>query len=134
MSIDFDRSGVSLQSFRVDLGPSLGWVDVAGGILTITQAMSLTLPLGINAVNVNVAGAVVLTLPRAKGVIAIPSSLALVPIRITDAGGHADAFPIAINAAPGEAISGLASVALAVKFGTIAFRANPGAASWSVLS
>lgn len=132
--IDFDRSGISRQSSRVNLGPSLGWVDVEGAILTITSAMSLVLPRGVTQVRVNAAGAVALTLPRARGALAIPVSLALIPIAITDAGGHADAFPILINAVPGESIGNLASVSIAIKFGTVFLRPNPTLGTWSTLS
>lgn len=133
-AIDFDRSGISRQSSRVNLGPSLGWVDIEGAILTITSGMSLALPRGVTQVNVNAAGAVALTLPRARGVLAIPVSLALIPIGIIDVGGFADAFPITINAAPGETIGNLASVSLAIKFGAVFLRPNPDAGTWSTLS
>ena len=131
--IDWDRSGVSLQSSRVNLGPSIGWVDVAGGSLSISAAMALALPFGVALVKVNVAaGAVVLTLPSAKGVLGIPPSLAIVPVTIVDEGGHAQANPITINAAPGETISGVPSISIATNFATVTLRSNPTDGTWSV--
>lgn len=129
--MDWDKSGVSLQSERVNLGPSLGWVDVAGALLTITAAMSLAIPLGVQRINVSVAaGAVSLTLPSARGKLAIPSSLAIAPIVIGDIGGFADTNPITITAAVGELIGPVSSVSLVTKFGTLTLLPNPTAGTW----
>lgn len=121
-SIDFDRSGVSIQSSRVNLGPSLGWVDVLGGGIDITSPMTIEIPLGISEVNVSVAGAVVIELPSAKGnragAMAVPNSYAITPIIIRDIGGFAQAHPITIVAAPGETISGVSSIQIATNYAT----------------
>ena len=131
--IDFDRSGVSLQTIRVNLGPSIGWVDVGGGTsLSITTAGTIALPLGISLVKVNVNGAVTINLPSARGVLAIPASFAIVPVTIVDIGGFADAHPITINAAPGEAIANVTSIQIATKRGAVTLRPNITSGQWNV--
>jgi hypothetical protein len=137
-NIDFDKSGIWRQSSRVDLGPSIGWVDIAGAALTITAAATIAIPFGVSLVNVNVAGAVVIELPSARGslagALAIPSGYATVPITIADIGGFADAHPITIQAAPGEAIGDLASIAIIAKFGAFTLRPNISIGQWSLIA
>lgn len=136
--IDWDRSGISLQSTRVNLGPSLGWVDVAGATLTITSAGTFAIPFGISLVNVNVAGSVTIDLPSAKasaaGAMAQPNSFALVPIVVADIGGFAAANPITINAAPGETIVSVASIVIGAAFGAVTLQPDINTALWSIIS
>lgn len=139
MNPDWDKSGLSLQSYRVSLGPSLGLVDIPGALLTITSAMTIPIPFGVARVEVNVAvGGVVLTLPSAKGSragpMAQPNTFAIAPITICDIGGHAFANPIAINAQPGETIANLASVQIAIAFGTVVLKPNITSGQWSLNS
>ena len=135
--IDWDKSGLSLQSSRVNLGPSLGWVDVAGATLAITSAATVAIPFGVSLVNISVAGAVTLELPSAKGSraggMAQPNTFAIVPITIADIGGHADANPISIQAAPGETIDGLPAITIATKFGAVTLQPNINTGLWSVI-
>jgi hypothetical protein len=136
-SIDFDRSGVSVQSSRVNLGPSLGWVDVLGGGIDITAPTTIAIPLGISEVNVNVAGAVVIELPSAKGnpagAMAVPNSYAISPIIIRDVGGFAQAHPITITAATGETISGLTSITIATNYATTVLMPDITSGQWTAI-
>ncbi len=134
--IDFDRSGISVQSTRVNLGPSLGWVDILGGALTITSPMTIAIPLGIALIHVSVAGAVTIELPSARGSraggMAQPNSFAIAPILIADIGGFADVHPITIQPAPGETITNITSIQIATKFGTVTLRPDITTGQWSV--
>ena len=53
-------------------------------------------------------------------------------LTIVDEGGHAQANPITINAAPGETISGVPSISIATNFATVTLRSNPTDGTWSV--
>lgn len=123
-SIDYDKSGLSRQSSRVSLGPSIGLVDIAGDIIDITSAMTITLPVGVALVRVNVAaGSVVLTLPSAKaspaGPLAQPSSSAISDMTIVDVGGHAQSNPITIKTQPGETVAGVGSISIATAYASL---------------
>jgi hypothetical protein len=134
-SIDFDRSGISFQSYDVDLGPSLGRVWINGAIISVTEPGAIVLPLGVTLVKVSVpTGGISFTLPHAKGVLAIPASFAIVPVTIFDLGGFADSNPITINAAEGETIGGLASVTIAIKRGMAVLTPNAEQGSWTASS
>ena len=127
---------------RQYLGPSVGWADAPApsSILSITTAGTFTiLPgSGITLVNVNVVGAVTLVLPPATfpaiPAIGAPGRFTAPSVTVTDVGGHAQAFPITIQAAAGDSIVSLASVLLSSNFG--GFTLTPVSAQhlWEVIA
>jgi hypothetical protein len=119
---DLDIGGYQHMVQRLSLGPSIGSIDVPQGTLRVTS--SAVLQLGYGIVAVNATAPITLTLPAFKGVASAVTTQAVLagrfaPTQITiyDSGGHAGTFPITINAAPGETISGLTSVTISGPFG-----------------
>src|SRR5277367_2896530 len=141
--IDLDQGGTFRQWVREYLGPSVGWVTVpASNVLSITAAGTYALNLSTTLVEVNVAGAVTITLPSAQGTSSLggtggttdstnPGVAAKYPITIVDIGGHAAANPITIQPiSGGETIMGLASISLSVNYGGYTLQPIPGAKTW----
>lgn len=127
--LDLDQGGSFRQTYRVYLGPSVGWQEIAdfwrldvlaGGTTTVARGTSLIL--------VNFNGAVTLQLPSFKassaGPQAIPRQWAIVPVTICEVGGFAQAHNILILPAPGELISGLAQISIKTNYGSFTIRPN----------
>lgn len=127
---DYDQGGTSRQWVRTYMGPSVGWVNLPGlnPIALITTPGTYVLQPDTTLVEVNCAGAVIITLPSAiyPGVPAVTQGalFAKKPVTIVDTGGNAQANPITIQpASVAENIMGLATIAIKVAYG--AFTLNP---------
>lgn len=137
--LDLDQGGTQRQWVRTYLGPSVGWVYLPGLNLlpTITAAGTYVLLPDTTLVQVNAAGAVIITLPSAlnPGVPAttLPALYARKPVTIVDIGGFAQAHPITINPFVGQTIMGLASVQITVNYGAFTLLPNP-SGSWNNIS
>jgi hypothetical protein len=120
---DLSQGGTPRRWERRYLGPSVGWVEFAGGnVLQITAAGTYTIDPSINIVEVSVAGAVTIILPSAiqptvpAGV--QPGLFGKIGVEIVDIGGNAAAHPITIQPASGsENILGLASIQITSNYG-----------------
>jgi hypothetical protein len=139
MMPDLDQSGTFRQWVRQNLGPSIGWVTLPlQNVLPITSAGTYTLSPDTTLVQVNVAGAVTVILPRATlpavPAIAQPGLYGSVPIVIVDIGGNAQANPITIQPQPGETIMGLTSISLSVAYGGYTLTPNSASHLWNVIS
>lgn len=136
---DLDQGGTSRQWIRSYLGPSVGWInEPLQNVLVITAAGSYVLDPSTNLVEVNVAGAVTITLPSAAnpaaGVQAQPGLFAKNPITIVDVGGFANGNPITIAAKAGETVMGLASIQINSNFGAYTLLPNPQQLTWNSIS
>jgi hypothetical protein len=125
---DFDQSGVFREYGNIYLGPSIGGITVPiFSNLTITAGGSYVLTKGTTRVSVNVAAPVTITLPPSEPVangppaIANPGAHINWPLTIADVGGNAQAWPITIQAVPGDTIQGLASMQITVNYGGYVF-------------
>lgn len=124
---DLDQGGTFRQTQKLNLGPSIGWVEVASQWLqNVTSGGTTTLVRGTNLILVNFNGSVTIQLPSLKaslaGPLAIPRQFAVIPIIICDIGGFAFASPITILPFGAELISGLASVPIGSSYGSITIR------------
>jgi hypothetical protein len=137
---DLDQGGTLRQWVRSYMGPSVGWQYVPlQNVLLITTAGTYAIDPSTSLVEVNVAGAVTITLPSAvtppAGAMAQPQLFAQNPITIVDIGGHAQANPIIIqrnNA--NESIMGLASIPLSVNYGGYTLQPNSLLKTWNSIS
>jgi hypothetical protein len=123
------------------MGPSVGWIDVPlQNIIMVTTAGTYILDPSVSLVEVNIAGAVTIILPRAAvpfaGAQALPRLFAKNPITIVDIGGNAMAHPITIQPNPigGESIMGLASITLSTNFGGYTLQPIPAQLTWNSIS
>lgn len=120
---DLDMGGTSREWARVYRGPSVGYIWVPQrNVLSITAAGTYVLDPSTSLVEVNVAGAVTITLPSAVvppvGPQAQPGLFAQNPIIIVDIGGNAQANPITIQRNnSNENIMGLASIQITTNYG-----------------
>src|SRR5215469_10565960 len=111
--MDFDQSGVTRQWIKDYLGPSVGWVMAPyQNVMPVTAAGSYAIDPSISLVQVNVAGAVTLTLPSCQtpvaGAQAQPQLFVKNPITIVDTGGNAASNNITITPNNvGETVMGL---------------------------
>ncbi len=135
---DLDQGGTSRQWVRTYLGPSVGWVYLPGlnPLPTITAAGTYVILPDTTLVQVNCAGAVVITLPSAieplvpAGV--LPALFAKKPITIVDIGGFAAANPIVINPASGsENIMGLATISIDSAYGAYCLSPSNSQKGWT---
>ncbi len=138
---DLDQGGTSRQFVRQYLGPSVGWVTVpapAASILTVTAAGTFSVQSSTTLVTVNVAGEVILNLPKAhtpsSGAQALPGLFVQQPIVIIDTGGNAQAHPISIVPLGTETIMGLASISLNSNYGGYTLKPSDALNGWSVIS
>lgn len=122
--LDLDQGGTFRQWVKMYMGPSVGWIDVPiDAVLNITTAGGTILQRGTSLVLINVDADMNVNLPSSKASIlgpqAIPGQWVINPVTIIDIGGFAGTRTYNIFPAPGELISGLASVQLATPRGTI---------------
>ena len=137
---DLDQGGTFRQWTRAYMGPSVGWIYVPlQNVLLITSAGTFAIDPSTSLIEVNVAGAVTITLPSAvtpaAGGMAQPGLFAQNPITIVDIGGKAQANPITIqrnNA--NESIMGLASISLSVNYGGYTLQPNSALKTWNSIS
>jgi len=127
---DLDQSGFARWTVPMGFGPSVGATTMlARGTLVITAAGTYNLDISITRVEVNVAAAVTINLPSGVAptapAITIPKPYFKNRITILDTGGNANSFPITINPAAGQNISGQGSVSLGVRWGSINLDPNP---------
>jgi hypothetical protein len=138
-AVDFDKSGTYRSWVRADLGPSVGMAMLPlQNVLAITAAGTFTLTPDVTLVQVNVAGAVTIILPRAAyppvPAIAVPGLYSGVPVVVVDVGGNAGAHPITIQPAAGETIMGLASIQITAAYGGYTLTPNSAAHTWNAIS
>lgn len=137
---DLDQGGTNRQWVRTYMGPSVGWIYVPlQNVLLITAAGTYAIDPSTSLVEVNVVGAVTVTLPSAAnpsaGAQALPALFAKNPITIVDVGGHANANPITINpASVSDTIMGLASIQIGVDYGGFTLLPNPTTRAWNAIS
>lgn len=138
---DLDQGGTNRQYTRQYLGPSVGWVTTpapAASTLVITAAGTYTVNRSVTLITVNVNGAVILNLPRARqsavGPQAQPGLSVQTPIVIVDVGGFATANPIRINPAVGETIMSLAQIFLSVNYGGYTLKPLDSLPGWESIS
>ncbi len=143
--LDLDQGGTNRQWVNAYLGPSVGWVRrPVQNVLSITAAGTYTLNLSTTLVTVNVAGAVIIILPSAKGTSslggtggatdgAVPGVANKVPITIVDTGGNAQANPITIQRTDSDTIMGLTSIQITVNYGGYTLEPNV-AGIWNSIS
>lgn len=137
---DLDQGGTSRQWVRAYMGPSVGWIWVPNqNILLITAAGTYTIDRSTSMAQVNVAGAVTVTLPTlatpSGGAQAQPDLFANAPIVIEDIGGNAASFPITINRNNiSDAILGLASISIDVAYGAYTLSPNYTTRNWTNIS
>jgi hypothetical protein len=135
--MDFDQGGTPQHWVNQYQGPSIGWVRVPQrNVRTIGVAGTYTIDLGINNVEVNVAGSVTLTLPPVglgtNVGVTFPGRSANIPITISDTGGNAQAFPITIKPNAGDNIMGLGQLQITSNFGAYTLIPQPdAAATWT---
>jgi hypothetical protein len=139
MSVDFDQSGTFRQWVKHDLGPSIGLVMLPlQNVLAITSAGTFALSADTTFLQVNVAGAVTVILPRAAApvvpAISVPGLFGNIPIVIADVGGNAQAHPITIQAQPGESVMGLASIQITVAYGAYTLAPNSSSHTWNAIA
>jgi len=128
MAVDFDQSGTFREFGNLFLGPSVGPITVPiFSNLSLTAGGSYFLSKGITRVSVNVAAPVTITLPPSQPVAGGPPAIANPgnhlnwPITIADVGGFAQAFPITIQAMPGDRVEGMPSIQITVNYGGYVF-------------
>ncbi len=138
---DLDQGGTSRQFVRQYLGPSVGWVTVpapAASILAITAAGTYDINPSTTLVTINIAGAVILNLPKAHtpsaGAQAQSGLFVQQPIVIIDTGGNANAHPITIMPNGAETIMGLVSITLNSNYGGYTLKPSNALNGWSVIS
>lgn len=138
---DFDQGGTSRQWVRTYLGPSVGWVYLPGlnPLPLITAAGTYVLQPDTTLVQVNVAGAVIITLPSAiepkvsAGV--QPALFAKKPVTIVDIGGFANGHNIVINpASPAENIVGLPTISITTNYGGFTLSPSNTQKGWTIIS
>jgi hypothetical protein len=140
--VDLDQSSgaITRQWERVYMGPSIGWLDIPGqNVQPITAAGSYAIDASINLIEVNVAGAVTITLPScqfpAAGAQAQPRLFANNPITIVDTGGNAQANPITIQPFSGaETIMGLTSIMISTAYGGFTLQPVSAQKTWTSIS
>lgn len=136
---DWDQGGTTRQLRKIYLGPSLGWLHFPGNqILTVTQAGTVNVSLGVTLIEVNVAGLVTLRLPSSQttgaGAQAIPGQFVGAPITIVDISGNAAGFPISIIPAGAETIDGLALAQITTAYGAAILTPNFPSSNWTLTS
>jgi hypothetical protein len=115
MSVDLDQGGTPFQRTNVNLGPSLGWVQVQiQPQQVITAGGSYSLTSGTGIVLVNVAAMVTLNLPDVRKWMQesayLPATGFERAIWIKDLGGNAATFNITVVPFMSQAIDGLAQL------------------------
>jgi hypothetical protein len=135
---DLDQGGTFRQYERIWMGPSVGFLLVPKtAVLPVTSAGVTNILRGTNLITVNVNGSVTLNLPSSKasaqGPQAIPGQWWLNLVTIADIGGFAQAFPITVNPASGEFISGLATVPLQSNYGAFVLKPILETGGWTLL-
>lgn len=136
---DLDQGGTNRQLRRQYLGPSMGWIETpaeAASILSITSAGTYSIDPSTTLITVNVAGSVILNLPKAHTP-SVPAQLGLFvqnPITIVDIGGNATVHPITINPNGSDTIMGLSSIQLSVNYGGYTLKPVDGLNGWSAIS
>jgi hypothetical protein len=139
--LDLDRGGFFRPVYKVQLGPTIGPVEVftANSSMPISTPGTFSIDLSTNYVPVSsTTGSVTVVLPpatqSAAGAIAIPGPAARTAIRVVDVGGQASTHPITIMPQPGETIMGLASIQINTNFGGYNLAPNSGAHMWNSIS
>lgn len=140
--IDLDQGGTSREWVRAYRGPSVGYIMVPQrNVLQITAAGTYVLDPSTSLVEVNVAGAVTITLPSAVvpsvGPQAQPGLFAQNPITIVDIGGNAGtpANNITIQRNnSNENIMGLASIKISVNYGGYTLAPSSTQKGWTSIS
>lgn len=137
---DLDQGGTSRQWVREYMGPSVGWVMTPlQNVLAITAAGTYAIDPSVSLVEVNVAGAVTITLPSCvvptAGAQAQPGLFAKNPITIVDVGGNGQSHPITIQRNNvNESVMGLASISLATNYGGFTLQPVSSLATWTSIS
>lgn len=137
---DLDMGGTSREWARVYRGPSVGYIWVPQrNVLSITAVGTYALDPSTSLVEVNVAGAVTITLPSAVvpsvGPQAQPGLFAQNPIIIVDIGGNAQANPITIQRNnSNENIMGLASIQITSNYGGYTLTPSSVQKGWTSIS
>lgn len=138
---DLDQGGTSRQWVRTYMGPSVGWVYLPGlnPFPTIASAGTYVISPDTTLVQVNCAGAVIITLPSAieptvpAGV--LPGLFAKKPITIVDIGGLAQTHPVVINPASGaENIMGLSTISITINYGAFTLSPSNAQKGWTNIS
>jgi hypothetical protein len=139
--MDLDQSSpISRQWGQVFMGPTVGWQPYpVQNLLPVTQAGTYALDPSTNIVEVNVAGAVTITLPSCQTPAvpagAMPGLYVKNPITIVDTGGNAQANPITIVPANvGETVMGLAQIKVATNYGGFSLLPVPAQRTWTSIS
>ena len=134
---DLDQGGTVRQTQKVYLGPSIGWVMAASGVvLPITAGGTTNVVLGNSLITVNHNGAVTVQLPSSKpssaGATAQPGTYPIVPLTIVDIGGFAASHPITILPYSGETIDGLTSITIQAAYGAYVLSPNQTSGGWTL--